>query len=91
MIGQTSQQLAARISEHSGVSCRTGKVSSCKPNSDVYAHSKACQVHVVPENFVILDTLPTENGLCILESLHQKIKKPKIGVQQKSTPLMSFD
>ena len=90
-IGQTSQQLAARISEHSGISCRTGKVSSCEPKSDVYAHSKLCQVHVVPENFVILDTLPSENGLCILESLHQKIKKTQIGVQQKSTPLMSFD
>ena len=79
-----SQQLVARISEHSGISCRTGKKAQSKPKSDVYAHSESCQTQVVPENFVILDTLPSENGLCILESLHQKIKKPQIGVQQKS-------
>ena len=49
------------------------------------------QSHVKPENFKILDTLPSENGLYILESLYQKTMKPFIGKQQQSTPLMSFD
>ena len=90
-IGKTEQQLAARISEHSGISARTGKKLQTKPRSDIYDHCQNCHVHVQPENFSIIDTLPTEKGLLILESLHQKIKKPQIGVQQKSTPLMSFD
>ena len=90
-IGKTEQQLAARISEHSGISARTGKKLQTKPRSDIYDHCQNCHVHVQPENFSIIDTLPTEKGLLILESLHQKIKKPQIGIHQKSTPIMSFD
>ena len=90
-IGKTEQQLAARISEHSGISARTGKTHRSKPKSDIYDHCQKCQVPVLPENFSIIDTLPSDKGLLILESLHQKTKKPQIGIHQKSTPIMSFD
>ena len=90
-IGKTEQQFAARIQEHTGVSVRTGKKFKSKNRSDVFAHCQKCQVHVKPENFSIIDTLPSEHGLLILESLHQKIKKPQIGIHQQSTPIMSFD
>ena len=90
-IGKTNRQLAVRISEHSGVSARTGKTFKKRPQSDIFDHSEECNTHVKPENFKILDTLQSENGLLLLESLHQKTKKPFIGKQQQSTPLMSFD
>ena len=90
-IGKTKQQLAARISEHSGISARTGKKLANTPKSDIYDHCQKCNVHVNPENFTIIDTLQTDSGLLILESLHQKTKKPTIGVMAQSTPLMSFD
>ena len=90
-IGKTKQQLAARISEHSGISARTGKKLAKTPKSDIYDHCQKCNVHVNPENFTIIDTLQTDSGLLILESLHQKTKKPTIGVMAQSTPLMSFD
>ena len=84
--------LAERISEHSGVSARTGKISQTTPKSDIYDHCvKKCHVHVNPDNFEIIDTLQTASGLLILESLHQKTKKPTIFKQKQSTPLMSFD
>ena len=90
-IGKTEQQLAARISEHSGISVRTGKKFQTTPKSDVYDHSQKCHVHVRPENFTIVDTLQSAQGLLILESLHQKTKKPQIGCHQQSTPIMSYD
>ena len=90
-IGKTERQLALRISEHSGVSARTGKPLKSTPRSDIYDHCFGCRTKVSPENFTILDTLHSGNGLLLLESLHQKTQKPFIGKMQQSIPLMSFD
>jgi len=67
------------------------EINKNRPQSDIFEHSVECNTHVKPENFKILDTLQTENGLLLLESLYQKTQKPIIGKQQQSTPLMSFD
>ena len=90
-IGKTKKQFAVRIAEHRGISARTGKSFKSKTQSDVYDHCQKCETPVSPENFTIEDTLQTDNGLLLLESLHQKTKKPQIGKMQQSTPLMSFD
>ena len=90
-IGKTEVHFGVRIGQHTGISARTGIAFEKRPPSDVYDHCYKCQVHVSPENFSVEDTLPSEKGLLILESLHQKTKKPFIGKQQQSTPLMSFD
>ena len=90
-IGKTERQFALRIAEHMGVSPRTGNPVKTRQHSDIFDHCQKCHVHVSPDNFTIEDFLPTENGLLILESLHQKTKKPFIGKMQQSTPLMSFD
>ena len=79
-IGKTEQQLAVRISKLQKT-----------PKSDVYDHCQKCRVHVRPEIFSIIDTLQSPQGLLILESLHQKTKKPQIGCHQQSTPIMSYD
>ena len=85
-IGKTNRQLVVHIFEHSGVYARTGKTFKNRPQSDIFDHSEECNAHIKPENVKILDTLQTENGLLLLESLHQKTKKPLIGKQQQSTP-----
>ena len=90
-IGKTDRQLGVRICEHMGISPRTGKPLSVRPHSDIFEHCQKCKVPVSQENFSIEDTLQSKFGLNILESLHQKTKKPSIGTQQQSTPLMSFD
>ena len=90
-IGKTDLQLRCRISQHMGISARTGEKLSSKNTSDVHAHSLKCRVKVKKENFTILDRVYEKSGIYILESLHQKNKKPTIGVHQQSTPLLCYD
>ena len=90
-IGKTESQFWNRITQHMGISPRTGDKVSSKAPSDVRDHCLKCKVHVKPENFQIIDRLHSSNGILYLESLHQKTKKPLIGIQQQSTPLLCFD
>ena len=60
------------------------------PNLIFLTIAKKCLTEVLPENFTVEDTHISKNGLNILESLHQKVKKPTVGIQQQSTPLMGF-
>ena len=90
-IGKTKQQLITRITQHQGVSARTGREVMCKAQSDIREHCLKCKVPVETENFSILDRLHSENGLVTLETLYQKISRPSIGIQQQSTPVLCFD
>ena len=90
-IGKTESQYKCRISQHMGVSARTGNALTVKVASDVRDHCFKCRVHVKAENFSIIDKLHTKNNILALESLHQKTKKPTIGIHQQSTPLLCFD
>ena len=90
-IGKTERQLGVRIAEHTGVPARTGKPFSNRPKSDIFDYCQKCHTDVLSENFAIEDSHKGKYGLEILESLHQKVKKPVIGIQQQSTPLLSFD
>ena len=90
-IGKTQVHFNCRISQHQGVSARTGDDLDSKMASDVRDHCFKCKVYVKEENFTILDRLQNKNGLLILETLHQKTKKPTIGVHQQSTPVLCFD
>ena len=90
-IGKTERQLGMRISEHMGVSVRTGNALKVPPHSDISDHCKKCHTSVCPDNFSIEDSHLSNNGLLILESLYQQTKKPAIGIMQQSTPLMSFN
>ena len=90
-IGKTQLQFRCRIAQHMGVSPRTGKEVATKVASDIRDHSLKCKTHIKKENFEIIDKLHTKNGLLLLESLHQKTKKPSLGTQQQSTPLLCFE
>ena len=90
-IGKTELQLRCRISQHVGVSPRTGDEINPKAASDVRDHCLKCRVKVKNENFTILDRIHEKSGILFLESQHQKNKKPSIGIQQQSTPLLCYD
>ena len=69
-IGKTESQYKCRISQHMGVSARTGNALTVKVASDVRDHCFKCRVHVKAENFSIIDKLHTKNNILALESLH---------------------
>ena len=56
-----------------------------------FEYCQKCKVPVSQENFSIEDTLQSNFGLNILESLHQKTKKPLIGIQQQSVVHSSYE
>ena len=90
-IGKTEQNFKCRISQHQGVSFRTGATLSRPPQSDIREHTLKHRKHINAENFTILDKLFQKSDLLLLESLHQKTKKPSIGTMTQSTPLAMFD
>ena len=90
-IGKTESQFRCRICQHLGISARTGEELSCKVHSEIRDHSLKCKTPINTNNFVILDRLQSSKGILLLESLHQKVKKPSIGTHQQSTPLLCFD
>ena len=90
-IGKTEVQFRCRICQHLGISPRTGDELKVPVASKIREHSLKCKTHINVDNFTILDSLPSKKGILILESLHQKIKKPSIGTHEQSTPLLCFD
>lgn len=90
-IGKTESQFKCRICQHLGISARTGNELSVKVASEIREHSLKCKTPINTDNFTILDKLQSNKGILFLESLHQKVKKPSIGTQQQSTPLLCFD
>ena len=81
----------ARALSHLGIFPRTGAELKVPVASKIREHSLKCKTHINVDNFIILDSLPSKKGILILESLHQKIKKPSIGTHEQSTPLLCFD
>ena len=90
-IGKTESQFRCRICQHLGISARTGEELSSKVHSEIRDHSLKCRTQINTNNFTILDRLQSNKGILILESLHQKVKKPSIGTHQQSTPLLCFE
>ena len=90
-IGKTEQNFKCRISQHLGVSFRTGAPLSTPVQSDIREHCLKHRQHINSDNFSILDKTFLKSELLSLESLHQKTKKPSIGKMSQSTPLAMFD
>ena len=85
-IGKTEQNFKCRISQHQGISPRTGKKLLCPVESDIRERCLKHRKHVNVSNFSVLDRICQKSDLLTLESLHQKTKKPTIGVMTQSTP-----
>ena len=90
-IGKSYRQFKVRVFEHIGKSYRTGEFLGCPVHSEIRDHCHNKDHAMVPSKFVIIDKWRYKNDLLLLESLHQKLKKPTIGTHLQSTPLLSFD
>ena len=71
-IGKTEQNFRCRISQHLGVSFRTGKALERPPDSDIRDHCLKHRKRINTDNFTILDKIFQKSDLLCLESLHQK-------------------
>ena len=87
----TYRHLKVRVFEHIGKSYHTDTFLGCSVHSEIRDHCHKKDHAMVPGKFVIIDKWRYKNDLLILESLHQKIKKPSLGTHEQSTPLLSFD
>ena len=90
-IGKSYRHFKARVYEHLGKSYHTDSWLGCPAHSEIRNHCHKEDHAIVPGNFVIIDRTNFKNDLLLLESLHQKTKKPSIGTHEQSTPLLSFD
>ena len=90
-IGKSYRHFKVRVFEHIGKSYHTDTFLGCPVHSEIRDHCHKEDHAMVPGNFVIIDKWRYKNDLLILESLHQKIKKPSLGTHEQSTPLLSFD
>ena len=90
-IGQSARQFKVRVSEHLGVSYRTGKKLDRPQHSEIRDHCDKYHHTIDANRFVRIDKCRYKSDLYILETLHQKIKKPSIGICLQSTPLLSYD
>ena len=89
-IGKTEQHLKSRISQHQGISDRTGSSLSSPVNSDIRDHCLKHKREVNYDNFTVIDRTFLKSELCTLESLYQKALKPTIGTHTQSTPLLMY-
>ena len=90
-IGKSYRQFKVRVFEHLGISYRTNSLLVRPPHSDIREHCHTEDHPMRQSNFSIIDTCRFKSDLLTLESLHQKTKKPTIGIQMQSTPLLCFE
>ena len=89
-IGKTEQHLRSRISQHQGISDRTGSSLSSPVHSDIRDHCLKHNQRINCDNFTVIDRTFYKTELCTLESLYQKSFKPSIGTHTQSTPLLMY-
>ena len=83
-IGETTRHFRTRVSEHMGISPRTGNPSSIVTN--VREHCETADHPINPSNFSILQT-GQANDIMMLESIAIHSRKPTLNGTTKSTPL----
>ena len=69
-IGSTCRRLHTRVSEHAGVSPRTGLPLSYPSRTAILDHITACKTNANLSNFSVIATSNSEFELIILEFLH---------------------
>ena len=55
--GKMQKQVRGRLSQHIGISVRTGAARSTKPHSEIRGHCFKCKTTILEENSEILDRL----------------------------------
>ena len=85
-IGSTAVNLYIRMSQHMGLSYRTGNSLSRPPKSSIREHTARCGNPINKDNFTVIDREPEEASLRILETLHIKRMKPGINECDTAVP-----
>ena len=87
-VGSTTRTLHTRMSEHMGVSPRTGMHLSQPPHSSIRVHSEqSCQCAPSKLAFSIIDCDSHQLSLRIKESIHIKLLKPSLNETTSCYPL----
>ena len=87
-VGSTIRTLHTRMSEHLGVSPRTGQHLSQPPQSSIRNHcEQSCQCAPNFSNFSILDSVSNPLCLRIKESIHIHTLKPSLNETSSAFPL----
>ena len=82
-VGKTSRHLSTRISEHIGISFRTGIPLTSPPFSQIRSHIEESQnthqnYRITKEQFKIIAKAPSNYDLTIKESIFIKLSKPNL-------------
>ena len=85
-IGSTAVNLYIRISQHMGLSYRTGNELSRPPKSSIREHTVRCGNIITKDKFTVIDRESEESSLRILETLHIKRIKPRINECGQAVP-----
>ena len=81
-IGSTQLQLFRRVSQHRGVSFRTGIPLSKPNNSAIRDHCNSNNHQIEPRSFTVLDHCHNRADLHILETLHIHMERPSLSSNQ---------
>ena len=85
-VGETTRHLRTRISEHRGVSNRTGKLLRNNPNSNIYKHYLDSGHEICSESFsIVSDGL---QNLRVTESVLIHLQKPSLNLNVQSVELL---
>ena len=86
-VGETSRHFYTRVSEHLGISPRTGRPYLNSPNSNIYRHFLETGHSIDRDNFKILKHCENNFELKTMESIFIHAKKPSLNNKESSTPL----
>ena len=86
-VGCSRRALCVRVSEHRGISFRTGHSLTSPPHSNIRHHVSECHSNISINNFKIIDRCSNNTDLFILESLHIFKRKPTLNNSLSSYPL----
>ena len=80
-LGSTKAILHSRMSQHLGISDRTGNPLQVKSKSSIREHCTANDHQLAYDNFSIVATESNEEKLRLLEAIHIKLEKPELNIQ----------
>ena len=83
-IGSTTANLHTRMSQHMGISERTGLERKSKNSSSIREHSESSGHLMTFDNFKIIGNANTNEDLRILEAIQIKIRNPSLNKQMES-------
>ena len=89
-LGSTKAILHSRMSQHIGISDRTGIPTQKKLKSSIREHCSANDHQLTYDNFTIVASESNEEKLRLLESVYIKLEKPELNVQLDSEKLYTL-